>query len=126
MKSILLLGTLASLGHLAGSAFGDHGPGTSGGGASTQSAETLKRGQFALETRVEFTEFDHPSQRQIEHSTGAGGHYDLIDRSFLSSASLFYGVTENLQLGLSIGYYDAEDARAAWDRTVAFLKSTLG
>ena len=65
MKSFLLLATLASLGCFVGSAVGDHGPGTSGGGASTQSAETLKRGQFSLETRVEFTEFYHPRSTRL-------------------------------------------------------------
>ena len=113
MKTHRILFTIVALTCAAPSAFADHGPGTSGGGTSTQSAETPKRGQFSVETGFELTEFDHPSQRQIERSAERAGHYDLLDRSSLSSASVFYGITENFQLGLSIGYYDAEDAREA-------------
>lgn len=97
----------------ASSVFADHGPGTSGGGTSTQSAETLKPGKFSLETRLEFTEFDHPSQREMERNASKAGHSDLLDRSFFSAAALSYGVVENFQLSLTIGYYDAEDAREA-------------
>ena len=39
----------------------DHGPGTSGGGASAQSGETLKPGKFSIEFREDYTEFDQLS-----------------------------------------------------------------
>ena len=47
------------------SVYADHGPGTSGGGASTQSAETMKAGKFAVEVREDFTEFESLSASQI-------------------------------------------------------------
>lgn len=91
----------------------DHGPGTSGGGASTVSGETLKPGKFSIEFREDFTEFESLSKDQIENKATNAGSIDLIDRSFLHSISLSYGVIENFQVGLSLGYYDAVRAREA-------------
>jgi len=91
----------------------DHGPGTSGGGASTQSAETLKRGGFSFEFREDYTEFEQLSTSEIETKAARAGAVDLLDRSFLHAASLSYGVVKDFQAGLSIGYYDAVKAREA-------------
>lgn len=91
----------------------DHGPGTSGGGASTQSGETMKPGKFAVEFREDYTEFEHLSQAQIEAKAAKAGSFDLLDRSFLSSVSVSYGVVEDFQLGLTLGYYQAVNAREA-------------
>src|SRR5688572_23602330 len=95
------------------SAFADHGPGTSGGGAATQSAETLKPGKFAIDLRTEFTEFEKLSGSEIEAKAQRAGAFDLLDRSYLHTVALSYGIMENLQASVSIGYYDAEDAREA-------------
>ena len=91
----------------------DHGPGTSGGGVLTQSGETLKPGRFSVEFREDFTEFEHLSQAQIEAKAASAGGIDLLDRSFLSSVSVSYGVVENFQVGLILGYYNAVNARDA-------------
>jgi hypothetical protein len=91
----------------------DHGPGTSGGGASTQSGETLKPGKFSIELRTDYTEFEHLSSAQIEAKAARAGGFDLLDRSFLSTISASYGVVENFQIGLTIGYYDAVAPREA-------------
>ncbi len=91
----------------------DHGPGTSGGGVLTQSAETLKPRTVSLELREDFTEFENLSQTQIEAKAARAGGIDLLDRSFLSTVSLSYGVVENFQVGLTLGYYQAVDAREA-------------
>jgi outer membrane putative beta-barrel porin/alpha-amylase len=95
------------------SAFGDHGPGTSGGGAATQSAETLKPGKVAIDFRTEFTEFENLSSSEVEDKARRAGAFDMLDRSYLHTVALSYGIVENLQATLSIGYYDAEDAREA-------------
>ena len=97
----------------ATSTHADHGPGTSGGGAATQSGETLKPGKFSFELRTDYTEFENLSQTEIEAKAARAGGFDLLDRSFLSAVSLSYGVVENFQAGLSIGYYDAVNAREA-------------
>jgi len=91
----------------------DHGPGTSGGGASTQSAETMKPGKFSAELRLDYTEFEHLSDSEIDRKTARAGDFDLLDRSFLETLSVSYGVVENFQVGLSIGLYQAKRAREA-------------
>lgn len=81
----------------------DHGPGTSGSGFTTLTAETLRAGQFASSFQFDWTEFDDLS--------GSPEGVDMLDRSFLSTVSISYGLLDNFQLGLSIGYYSAEGAR---------------
>jgi hypothetical protein len=91
----------------------DHGPGTSGSGFTTLTAETLKPGQFSSSFQFDWTEFD-----------GLGGDIegvDLLDRSFLSTLNIAYGVAENFQLGLTYSYYTAEGNRELEDgETVTF------
>jgi hypothetical protein len=89
----------------------DHGPGTSGGGASTQSGETLKPGKFSVELRTDYTEFEHLSSAQLATKAAQAGSFDLLDRSFVSTIGVSYGVVENFQLGLTLGYYEAVNAR---------------
>jgi Putative MetA-pathway of phenol degradation len=84
-------------------AFADHGPGTSGSGFITASAETLKPGQFSSTFQFDWTEFDVPG--------GMPEGVDLLDRSFLSTVNVSYGLVENFQLGLTYGYYSAEGNR---------------
>jgi len=91
----------------------DHGPGTSGGGASTQSGETMKPGKFSVELRTDYTEFEHLSSAQIAAKAVKAGDFDLLDRSFVSTIGLSYGVVENFQVGLTLGYYTAINARSA-------------
>lgn len=95
------------------SAQADHGPGTSGGGVLTQSGETLKPGSFAAEVREDYTQFESLSQEQIESKAARAGSFDLLQRSFIHSISLAYGIVENFQIGMSIGYYQASKAREA-------------
>ena len=104
---------VAALIATAGIAYADHGPGTSGGGASTQSGETMKPGKFAVEFREDYTEFEHLSRAQIDAKAMKAGGIDLLDRSFIHSVSVSYGIVENFQAGLTIGYYDAVNAREA-------------
>ncbi len=85
----------------------DHGPGTSGGGSSTQSAETLKPGRFSLELREDYTEFRHLSQAEINAKAFNAGEIDVLDRSFIETISVAYGIAENFQASLAIGYYHA-------------------
>jgi len=93
--------------------YADHGPGTSGGGASTQTAETLKPGKFSIDLRTEYTEFQNLSASQIEARAAEAGGFDLLDRSFVSTVGVSYGVVDNFQIGLSIGYYNAVNPREA-------------
>lgn len=112
-NSITRLATLGVAVAAVNAAYADHGPGTSGGGVLTQSGETLKPGTFSLEFREDYTEFEHLSQAQIEAKAAKAGSFDLLDRSFLQGISLSYGVVENFQVGLSLGYYVAVNTREA-------------
>ena len=85
------------------SVFADHGPGTSGSGFTTLTAETLKPGHFSTSFQSDWTEFASPG--------GMPEGVDLLDRSFLSTLSLGYGVVENFQLGLTYGYFASEGNR---------------
>ena len=95
------------------SVFADHGPGTSGGGSSTQSAETLKPGKIAAEIRMDYTEFENLSSAEIESKASRAGSFDLLNRTFIETLSVSYGVVENFQLGLAIGLYQASRSREA-------------
>jgi hypothetical protein len=111
IRTVALLATgfglAANMGHA------DHGPGTSGGGASTQTAETLKPGKFSIDLRTEYTEFQNLSSSQIEARAAEAGGFDLLDRSFLSTIGASYGIVENFQIGFNIGYYNAVNPREA-------------
>lgn len=85
------------------SAFADHGPGTSGGGVATQSAETLKPGQWSFGLQNDWTDFENPSLERKEE-------FDLIGSTSLTTLSISAGLTENFQAGLTYGYYAAEGA----------------
>ncbi len=88
-------------------AFADHGPGTSGSGSNTESAETLKARQWSSTLKFDWTEFDSVGD---EAAVGLD-HFDLIDRSFLTTLSIGFGVTDNFQLSLAFGYYAADGTR---------------
>lgn len=110
------LSTITTVGTVLAAVFAaraDHGPGTSGGGASTQSGETLKPGKFSLELRTDYTEFENLSGSQIEAKAAKAGGFDLLDRSFLNTVGVSYGVAENFQVGLTLGYYNAVNPREA-------------
>jgi hypothetical protein len=88
-------------------AFADHGPGTSGSGAFTESAETLKPRQWSATVRADWTEFKTPSDSELADKDS----FELIDRAFLTTLNLAVGVTENFQFGLVFGYYAADGTR---------------
>src|SRR6185436_19222649 len=79
----------------------------------TQSGETLKPGKFSVELRTDYTEFEHLSSAQLAGKAAQAGSFDLLDRSFVSTIGVSYGVVENFQLGLTLGYYEAVNAREA-------------
>jgi hypothetical protein len=87
----------------------NHGPGTSGGGSSTASGETLKAGGFDLSLRTDLTSYESltradAAERAIEH-----GSFDGLDRTFVESLSLAYGVTDDFQIGAQIGWYSGDN-----------------
>jgi hypothetical protein len=95
----------------------DHGPGTSGGGSATQSGETLKPGAVSLGFHWTFTSFEELTKAQIEEKAlrveGEHHHFDAIRTANIWSLDLAYGVMEDLQIGLSTGWYRGENLREA-------------
>ena len=89
--------------------FANHGPGTSGGGSSTASGETLKANAWDLSLRVDATEFENVDRQEAAQRTVTAGEFDALRRSFLTTASLAYGLTEDFQVGASFGYYRGTD-----------------
>src|SRR5262249_49585254 len=85
--------------------FWNHGPGTSGGGSSTASGETMRAGRWSLELRSDWTEFEHIGVAEAEARAIAHGGFDAIEHSWTNSVALSYGLTDDLQLGATLGYY---------------------
>src|SRR6478609_4548029 len=107
-STIKFLCALASLA-LAPAAFANHGPGTSGGGSYTVSGEVLKQGKFDLTLREDFTQFEKIKSAEAERRAEKAGAFDALENAYLTSFSIAYGVTEELQLGATIGYYSGHN-----------------
>jgi hypothetical protein len=87
----------------------NHGPGTSGGGSATLSGETLRRGKFALALRGEYTSYEDTSRAEAEAIAAAEGEFDALGSAFVTNVVLAYGVTDDLELGLTLGHYSGRD-----------------
>jgi hypothetical protein len=97
--------SFGALGILAPSAFANHGPGTSGGGATVASGETLKQGMSDFTLRTDFTQFENISDSEAAQRAQASGSFDALDHAFVNSLSGAFGVTDDFQIGAQIGYY---------------------
>ena len=87
----------------------NHGPGTSGGGSSVLSGETLRAGRFELDLRTELVEFDAASVEEAEAKAIEHGEFDSLERSLLTTLSFAYGLTDDWELGAELGYYSGHD-----------------
>jgi hypothetical protein len=85
--------------------FANHGPSTTGGGASTQSGETLKEGQFTFTLDETYTNYKTYSREEAESRALKSGEFDTLTDAFLSTATLAYGITSEFQLEGSLGWY---------------------
>lgn len=90
---------------LAPRASANHGPGTSGGGSSTESGETLRAGALSISLRTDFTQYDSISRAEALQHGAASGDFDAIDHTLVETISLAYGVTDDFQVGASLGHY---------------------
>ncbi len=102
--SVSLIALLAAL---SVTAQADHGPGTSGSGVTTQTAETLKKKQWSATVHLDWTQFDSVNEDEIIELD----HFDFLNRSYLTTLGVSYGVTDNFQISLGFGYYITEGAR---------------
>jgi hypothetical protein len=83
----------------------NHGPGTSGGGSATVSGETLPQGRFDLSLREDYTNFQNISVSGAQRRAARSGGFDALQESYLTSFNIAYGITDDFQLGATIGYY---------------------
>lgn len=83
----------------------NHGPGTSGGGSATASGETLKAGQFELSLREDYTKFENINAAHAERIALKSGEFDALQESYVTTAALAFGVTDDFQISLQGGYY---------------------
>src|SRR3954470_24982113 len=90
---------------LASAVRANHGPGTSGGGSATVSGETLPQGKWDLALREDYTNFQNINVAHAERLAAVHGGFDAIQESYITSLGASYGITDDLQLGLNIGYY---------------------
>jgi hypothetical protein len=111
MQNRLALGLIVSL--FAPFALANHGPGASGGGSATISGETLLQGHFELSLREDYSQFEHFSNAAAMKRAEAGGDFDALSRGFITTADLAYGVTDDFQVGASLGYFIGHDFLSA-------------
>jgi len=83
----------------------NHGPGTSGGGSTTISGETLRKGRWSVDLTSLYTSYDSPSRAGAEAIAGQVGEFDSLDSAFVQDVAFAYGMTDDFQVGAHIGYY---------------------
>jgi hypothetical protein len=69
----------------------------------------LKANAWDLSLRVDATEFEDLSRDDAAQRAQTSGDFDALRRSFLTTLSLAYGVTEDFQVGATLGYYRGTD-----------------
>jgi len=87
------------------SAFANHGPGTSGGGSSTASGETMRQGGAEVTFRLDYTQFEDISKTEAARFARKGGEFDALSDSLVANIDVAYGITSDFQLSGQIGYY---------------------
>jgi len=102
--SIRKICTLISL-FFCASAFANHGPGTSGGGSSTASGETMKQGGAEVTFRLDYTQFEDISKTEAARLAQKAGEFDALSNSVIATIEGAYGITNDFQIGATIGYY---------------------
>jgi hypothetical protein len=108
-RSVLIVAAVLVPMVLARPGIANHGPGTSGGGSSTASGETLKRGSFDLSLREDYTQFEHISREEAERRALDSGGFDALDHAWITSFSIAYGIVDDFQISAQIGYYSGNN-----------------
>ena len=83
----------------------NHGPGSGGGPVSTLPALTSRAGSFNLSLNTRMTELESISTRRLSDKGLKSGAFDAIDRTILHSAGATYGVTDDFEIGVSLGWF---------------------
>jgi hypothetical protein len=95
--------------------FADHGPLTTGAGATLIEPMTLKRYTLAISTNLATNRYSSLSDADIRELTlktsGTGGHVDAITQSVLWTTAAGFGITDAIEVGLRARYYRGEKVR---------------
>jgi hypothetical protein len=94
---------------IAFTALANHGPATSGGGTYVISGETLPAGRSEFSVREDMTRFEDIDREIADRLAIKTGEFDRLESSSITSLSFARGISEDLQLGASLGYYAAKN-----------------
>ena len=83
----------------------NHGPGTSGGGSSTISGETVKENDTRVSIDSSYTSYERLSDEEIKKLAEKSGDFDGLRDSFLENVTFSYGATDDLELSAQLGWY---------------------
>lgn len=86
-------------------AHANHGPATSAGGVTVESADPIPEGEAAFVLRENYTSYEDLTQAEIESRAAAAGGFDYLEESFITTLGAAYGVTDDFDLSASIGWY---------------------
>jgi hypothetical protein len=81
------------------------GPGTSGSANSTISGELLKKNTYAVTLRTDYTDFEKFTRAESEAHAIQSGHFEALDHCLLTTASIAFGMSDDTEVGASVGYY---------------------
>lgn len=79
-------------------AFANHGPATSAGGITVDSAEPLPEGESAFVLREHYTSYENLTRAEIASRADKGGEFDYLRESFITTLGAAYGVTDDFDL----------------------------
>ncbi len=93
----------------------DHGPLTTGAGATLIEPVTLKRHQLSAGVSLAVNQYERLTDADIQELTQRvnrpGGHVDAIRQSLLTTVSTGFGILDALEVGMRYRYYRGEDVR---------------
>lgn len=93
----------------------DHGPLTTGAGATLIEPNTLKRRSLALGQAVIGNSYERFSDAQLKELTqkagGSGTHVDAIRQSLMAVTTVAYGLRDSVEAGFRFRYYRGENIR---------------
>lgn len=93
--------------------FANHGPHTTGGGATTISGETSKQSTTKFSIDVTYTNYEAISDADIKRKADRAGHFDALRDSYLESFNISHGITDDLEVTGQIGWYSGRGFKAA-------------
>ncbi len=98
-----------------GSVSADHGPLTTGAGATLIEPNTLKRRTLALGQAIIGNSYERFSDAQLKELTqkagGLGTHVDAIRQSLMAVTTIAYGLRDSVEAGFRFRYYRGENIR---------------